>query len=61
VIDYLKSSCADTQGILVGAVVCCFCLLVAIVSAVLYRYRWKLRYLYYASRIAYQQVSQEER
>ncbi|KAK7112995.1 hypothetical protein V1264_012363 [Littorina saxatilis] len=56
VIDQLESSCIDTLGILVGAVSCAFCLLVAVFSALVYRYRWKLRYLYYASRLAYRRL-----
>ena len=53
IVEELHSSCIDKIGILVGAVSCCFCLLVALLSAIAYRYRWKLRYLYYASRLTY--------
>ncbi|KAK7112987.1 toll-like receptor 4 [Littorina saxatilis] len=56
VIQSLQNSCTDKFGILVGAVSCAFCLLVAMFSALVYRYRWKLRYLYYASRLAYRRL-----
>ncbi|KAK7112988.1 toll-like receptor 4 [Littorina saxatilis] len=56
VIQSLQKSCTDKSGILVGAVSCAFCLLVAMFSALVYRYRWKLRYLYYASRLAYRRL-----
>ena len=56
VIQSLQISCRDKAGILVGAVTCSFCLLVALLSALVYRYRWKLRYLYYASRLAYRRL-----
>ncbi|KAK7112985.1 toll-like receptor 4 [Littorina saxatilis] len=56
VIQSLQNSCTDKSGILVGAVSCAFCLLVAMLSALIYRYRWKLRYLYYASRLAYRRL-----
>jgi toll-like receptor 13 len=59
VIDEVQASCVDKVGILVGAAACTFCLLVAVVSAVLYRFRWKLRYLYYASRLAYRPVDRQ--
>nr|ARQ14820.1 toll-like recptor 2 [Oncomelania hupensis] len=60
IIDLLQASCVDKLGILVGAAVCFFCLILAIVSAVLYRFRWKLRYLYYASRLAYNRLDNDE-
>ncbi|KAK7112986.1 toll-like receptor 4 [Littorina saxatilis] len=56
VIQSLQDTCTDKFGILVGAVSCAFCLLVAVLSALVYRYRWKLRYLYYASRLAYRRL-----
>ncbi|KAK7112997.1 toll-like receptor 4 [Littorina saxatilis] len=56
VIGQLESSCMDKFGIFVGAASCAFCLLVAMLSALVYRYRWKLRYLYYASRLAYRRL-----
>lgn len=55
-IKELQASCIDKKGILVGTVACSFCLLVALLSALVYRYRWKLRYLYYASRLAYRRL-----
>ena len=56
VINVLQVACANHSGMLTGAVVCLFCLILVLVSALIYRYRWKLRYLYYASRLAYRRV-----
>nr|KAG5709452.1 hypothetical protein BaRGS_023134 [Batillaria attramentaria] len=59
-IQELEKSCADFAGILVGAVSCCICLMIALTSALAYRFRWKLRYLYYASRLSYRRQHNEE-
>lgn len=56
----LERSCTDYTGILVGAVSCCFCLMVALLSALAYRFRWKLRYLYYASRLKYSRIESDD-
>ncbi|KAK7112989.1 toll-like receptor 4 [Littorina saxatilis] len=56
VIQSLQDTCTDKFGILVGAMSCAFCLLSVMFSALVYRYRWKLRYLYYASRLAYRRL-----
>nr|KAG5697177.1 hypothetical protein BaRGS_002186 [Batillaria attramentaria] len=61
VIKEIQETCLDKFGMLIGVLSCFFCLLVAIASALIYRYRWKLRYLYHASRLAYRRLhSQEE-
>ncbi|KAK7483798.1 hypothetical protein BaRGS_00025014 [Batillaria attramentaria] len=60
VIDELQRTCHDNEGILVGVVSCCFCLMIALLSALAYRFRWKLRYLYYASRLAYRRQHDDE-
>ncbi|PVD38467.1 hypothetical protein C0Q70_01082 [Pomacea canaliculata] len=52
-IQTLQKTCGDFVGMLIGAFTCFFCLTLALASAVLYRFRWKLRYLYYASRLAH--------
>ncbi|KAK7500880.1 hypothetical protein BaRGS_00007760 [Batillaria attramentaria] len=59
-IKELEKSCADFAGILVGAVSCFICLMIALTSALAYRFRWKLRYLYYASRLNYRPQHNEE-
>nr|KAG5709451.1 hypothetical protein BaRGS_023133 [Batillaria attramentaria] len=59
-IKELEKSCADLAGILVGAVSCFICLMIALTSALAYRFRWKLRYLYYASRLNYRPQHNEE-
>ena len=56
----LHIKCTDMSGILVGAASSFFCLLLALLSALGYRYRWKLRYLYYATRLAYKRVDDPE-
>nr|ARQ14821.1 toll-like recptor 3 [Oncomelania hupensis] len=59
-IDQLKKQCAaNNAGMLIGAASCFFCLMVALVSALLYRFRWELRYLYYASRLAYHRLESD--
>ncbi|PVD38464.1 hypothetical protein C0Q70_01079 [Pomacea canaliculata] len=60
VIADLQKECSSYIGIIVGTVCCCCCLLVAVVSALMYRFRWKLRYWYYASRMSYRGIQSQE-
>ncbi|KAL8601476.1 hypothetical protein ACOMHN_000418 [Nucella lapillus] len=60
VIKQLQDTCNNKSGILVGAVACFICLMVVLVAAIAYRFRWKLRYLYYASRLLYSRVDNQE-
>ncbi|XP_076458150.1 toll-like receptor 4 [Babylonia areolata] len=60
IIKELDVTCNDRSGILVGAVSCFICLMVVLVAALVYRYRWKLRYLYHASRLFYHRVDSHD-
>ncbi|KAK7113836.1 hypothetical protein V1264_013042 [Littorina saxatilis] len=57
--DFETDQCSG-PGLLVLAGAGCFCLLTAILSAIAYRYRWKLRYLYYITRIAYTKINSQQ-
>jgi hypothetical protein len=52
-LDYLKTNCISKASILGVAVTLCLCSMTVLLLAVAYRHRWKLRYLFYATRLAY--------
>ncbi|PVD38461.1 hypothetical protein C0Q70_01076 [Pomacea canaliculata] len=60
VIADLQQQCSNFSSILIGAVSCFFCLILSLVSALMYRFRWKLRYWYYASRMSYTRAQSQE-
>ncbi|PVD38462.1 hypothetical protein C0Q70_01077 [Pomacea canaliculata] len=60
VIADLQQQCSNFSSILIGAVSCFFCLILSLVSAMMYRFRWKLRYWYYASRMSYTRAQSQE-
>jgi hypothetical protein len=51
-LNYLKGACFSSN-ILGVAVTLCLCVMTVLLLAVAYRHRWKLRYLFYATRLAY--------
>ncbi|KAK7461600.1 hypothetical protein BaRGS_00038644 [Batillaria attramentaria] len=53
-IDQLERSCGSYVGVFVGAVASSLLFLGLLVVALAYRVRWKLRYLYYATRLSFQ-------
>nr|KAG5696231.1 hypothetical protein BaRGS_019933 [Batillaria attramentaria] len=53
-IDGLKRTCGSYVGVFVGAVASSLLFLVLLLVALAYRFRWKLRYLYYATRLSFQ-------
>ncbi|KAK7461606.1 hypothetical protein BaRGS_00038650 [Batillaria attramentaria] len=53
-IDELKRTCGSYVGVFVGAVASSLLFLVLLLVALAYRFRWKLRYLYYATRLSFQ-------
>ncbi|KAL8601474.1 hypothetical protein ACOMHN_000416 [Nucella lapillus] len=60
VIKHLQKTCNDNSGVFAGAISCFICLIMILVAAIAYRFRWKLRYLYYASRLLYSRVDNQE-
>ncbi|XP_076459353.1 toll-like receptor 4 [Babylonia areolata] len=60
VTEQLQNTCSQKSGILVGAVSCFICMMVVLAAALVYRYRWKLRYLYHASRLFYHRVDSHD-
>ncbi|KAK7482591.1 hypothetical protein BaRGS_00026192 [Batillaria attramentaria] len=53
-IENLERTCGSYVGVFVGAVASSLLLLVLLVVTLAYRFRWKLRYLYYATRLSFQ-------
>jgi Leucine-rich repeat (LRR) protein len=58
-IEQLQRTCGSYVGMLVGATACSVLLIAFLLMALAYRFRWKLRYLYYASRLALQRRSRQ--
>ena len=50
-IAILQRTCGSYVGVFVGALVCCLSVALVLVMALAYRFRWKLRYLYYITRL----------
>ncbi|KAK7482589.1 hypothetical protein BaRGS_00026190 [Batillaria attramentaria] len=53
-INQLDRTCGSYVGVFVGAVASSLLFVVLLVVALVYRFRWKLRYLYYATRLSFQ-------
>nr|KAG5686735.1 hypothetical protein BaRGS_020261 [Batillaria attramentaria] len=53
-IDQLERSCGSYVGVFVGAVASSLLFVGLLVVALAYRFRWKLRYLYYTTRLSFQ-------
>ncbi|XP_067671523.1 toll-like receptor 4 [Haliotis asinina] len=61
IIRKLSETCSTHSGLTMGIVLLLFFLtLIVIVSAVVYRYRWKLSYLYYATRLRFKADKADE-
>ncbi|KAK7096678.1 hypothetical protein V1264_003754 [Littorina saxatilis] len=54
VIERLERTCVSYVGVLIGASASCVIVVTLLVGALAYRFRWKLRYLYFASRLGLQ-------
>ncbi|XP_048248206.1 toll-like receptor 4 [Haliotis rufescens] len=52
-IDEQTAECQNNFGLALGCVSVFVAVIALMVSAIVYRYRWKLRYLYYAARLRY--------
>ena len=61
VINDLERSCGNYVGVFVGALASSLTVVALLVVALAYRFRWKLRYLYYASRLGLQRQSRRKR
>ena len=56
-IEKMKKRCVETGSVLIISVVSCVSLLTIIILCTIYRYRWKLRYLYYMTKSKYRGYS----
>nr|QNL15304.1 toll-like receptor 3 [Littorina littorea] len=59
-IKELEYTCTNFAGAFVGASACCVVVGTLLLGALAYRFRWKLRYLYYASRLGLKRSRQQQ-
>ena len=52
-IDRLNKECASYMGVIIASVIAVTAILISVSGGIVYRYRWRIRYLYYMAKRSY--------